>query len=365
MKKQTKLSWIVLLVLLLSLSLFIAACGGGGTDATTDADSATQEEQPEESDTSDDVSDASEETASTDSEDASEETSEDASDEDAGEEADSEEGSEEESADAESDDAEADNQEESTDTAGEDDTDMAADPNARESGLIYEVVEEGDGPQPQAGDIVQVHYTGQLEDGTVFDSSRDRGEPIQFPLGRGQVIPGWDEGIGLMNVGTVAKLTIPPDLAYGEQGAGGVIPPNATLIFDVELMGIAQGAPANPTEVDEADLQETESGLKYYDMEEGDGVTPEAGQVVFVHYTGWLTDGTKFDSSLDRGQPFNFPLGQGRVIPGWDEGLSTMKVGGKRQLVIPPELAYGERGAGGAIPPNATLIFDVELLDVQ
>jgi peptidylprolyl isomerase len=117
-----------------------------------------------------------------------------------------------------------------------------------------------------------------------------------------------------------------------------------------------------PTAVDEADYTVTDSGLKYYDIVEGDGPLPEAGKTVIVHYTGWLTDGTKFDSSRDRGQPFPFPLGQGRVIAGWDEGVATMKAGTIRQLVIPPELAYGAQGAGSVIPPNATLIFEVELI---
>jgi len=108
----------------------------------------------------------------------------------------------------------------------------------------------------------------------------------------------------------------------------------------------------------------TASGLQYWDIMVGTGATAVAGKPVSVHYTGWLTDGKKFDSSLDRGQPFTFPLGGGKVIKGWDEGVAGMKVGGKRQLRIPPELGYGARGAGGVIPPNATLIFDVELLDV-
>ena len=109
----------------------------------------------------------------------------------------------------------------------------------------------------------------------------------------------------------------------------------------------------------------TPSGLKYTDVKEGTGAQPRAGQTAVVHYTGWLLDGTKFDSSKDRGQPFSFPLGQGRVIRGWDEGVATMKVGGVRKLTIPPDLGYGARGAGGVIPPNATLTFEVELLDVR
>ena len=108
----------------------------------------------------------------------------------------------------------------------------------------------------------------------------------------------------------------------------------------------------------------TPSGLKYEDVKVGTGDAAETGKTVSVHYTGWLTNGTKFDSSKDRGQPFEFPLGGGRVIKGWDEGVKGMKVGGVRKLTIPPELGYGARGAGGAIPPNATLVFEVELLKV-
>ena len=109
----------------------------------------------------------------------------------------------------------------------------------------------------------------------------------------------------------------------------------------------------------------TDSGLKYEDLVEGDGDGAAAGQQVVVHYTGWLTDGTKFDSSLDRNQPFDFALGRGSVIRGWDEGVQGMKVGGKRKLTIPPQLGYGAHGAGGVIPPNATLVFEVELLEIR
>jgi FKBP-type peptidyl-prolyl cis-trans isomerase FkpA len=113
----------------------------------------------------------------------------------------------------------------------------------------------------------------------------------------------------------------------------------------------------------------TPSGLQITDGKVGTGATPKSGQTCVMHYTGWLYEngakGKKFDSSLDRGQPFEFPIGQRRVIAGWDEGVASMKVGGRRTLIIPPELGYGARGAGGVIPPNATLIFEVELLDVK
>ena len=113
----------------------------------------------------------------------------------------------------------------------------------------------------------------------------------------------------------------------------------------------------------------TPSGLQIIDTKVGTGATPKTGQTCVMHYTGWLYEngakGKKFDSSLDRGQPFEFPLGRHQVIAGWDEGVASMKVGGKRTLIIPPELGYGARGAGGVIPPNATLIFDVELLEVK
>jgi peptidylprolyl isomerase len=113
----------------------------------------------------------------------------------------------------------------------------------------------------------------------------------------------------------------------------------------------------------------TPTGLKYQDLKEGDGATPKNGQTCVMNYTGWLWEngekGKKFDSSLDRGTPFEFGLGMGRVIKGWDQGIATMKVGGKRLLLIPPQLGYGTRGAGGVIPPNATLLFEVELLGVK
>lgn len=120
-----------------------------------------------------------------------------------------------------------------------------------------------------------------------------------------------------------------------------------------------------PQATSEGNLITTASGLQYEDLLVGDGAQAQPGDTVSVHYTGWLQDGAKFDSSLDRGQPFTFTLGSGQVIQGWDEGVAGMRTGGKRRLVIPPDLGYGSQGAGGVIPPGATLIFEVELLEIK
>lgn len=355
-----------------------------------------------------------------------------------------------------------------------------------ESGLVYSVLRPGTGDvKPAMGDAVTVHYTGWTTDGRVFDSSRKRGQPAQFNVGG--LIPGWNEALQLMTTGARLKLTIPADLAYGKDGSPPVIPPNATLIFDMELIDVrpvpkfvapnpenqtttesglkyevlaagegeiatAEHAvefaytlfntkgnllestsqhgrkisgttetmpvkfmgeamllmkpgtkmrfevppalafgeravhptllPANSVTIWELeatriveltpvpefsmpaaeDLKTTASGLQYQVVREGnpDGKKPKMGEFVTVHYAGWLTDGDLFDSSYGRGFPTSFQLG--RVIAGWNEGLQLMTPGSVYKFVIPGNLAYGPRGSGEKIGPNATLVFLVEYL---
>jgi len=255
-----------------------------------------------------------------------------------------------------------------------------------ETGLKYEILVKGEGASPAAEDHVTVHYEGSLMDGTVFDSSYKRGETITFPLDR--VIKGWIEGVQLMNVGSKYKFIIPADLAYGEEGAGGVIPPNSDLIFTVELFDIlnseqvaeqeaakqaemekaiegmkAEGEKFLANNKDKTGMKVTDSGLQYKVLLEGTGKSPGATDRVTVHYEGTLIDGTKFDSSYDRGEPIDFGLNQ--VIRGWTEGLQLMKEGAKYKLFIPSDLAYGAQGSPGAIPPHSALIFTVELIRVN
>jgi peptidylprolyl isomerase len=239
------------------------------------------------------------------------------------------------------------------------------------SGLEYIEIEAGTGAQAQLGDQVTVHYTGTLEDGTEFDSSIGR-DPLPFVLGEGRVIPGWEEGIGLMRVGGKATLIIPPELGYGAAGAGAAIPPNATLYFDVELVSsepVPTPAPPPtsppPTFVNPDDFTTTESGLQYYFLEEGDGEMPTTGEVASVSFTGWLEDGSRFANSQE-GVPIQFIVGDEQIIPGWDEMVLLMQIGDVVQIIVPPELGLGEEGSpNGTIPPNATLTFEMELTAIE
>jgi peptidylprolyl isomerase len=232
------------------------------------------------------------------------------------------------------------------------------------SGLKYVLKQLGTGAQATPGSIVSVNYVGRFADGKQFDASREK--PLQFKLGAGRIIQGWEEGVSLLKVGDKAFFTIPPQLGYGEQGYPGVIPGNATLFFDIELVGVKE--PAKPWVLQKHDTITTESGLKYIVVEKSkdpNGPKAEAGKMVSVHYTGFLlSDGKIFDSSVDNGQPYTFPLGKSQVIKGWDEGIALMQVGDKLRLIVPSHLAYGNQDYG-PIPGGSTLCFDVELMGVN
>lgn len=251
-----------------------------------------------------------------------------------------------------------------------------------DSGLIYIDFEPGTGGVAKAGDTVAVNYSGWLQEtGELFDSSLARPTAFRVVIGAGNVIAGWDEGLQGMAVGGKRRLIIPPDLGYGVAGSG-TIPPNATLIFDIELVEILTSAsptstppPAAPAQTpgtpDENPPEVTgeevtlDSGLVYIDFEPGTGEVAQTGDTVAVNYTGWLQEtGELFDSSISRESAFALIIGAGGVIQGWDQGLPGLAEGGSRRLIIPPELAYGDAGSGDTIPPGATLIFDIVLVDI-
>lgn len=232
-----------------------------------------------------------------------------------------------------------------------------------DDGLEITDTKKGEGPEVEVSDYMTMHFTGYLEDGDEFETSYDK-HPITIQAGMGQLpIDGWDKGMIGMQAGGKRTLVIPPNLAFGDEGIEGFIPGGENLRVEVELISISK--PPKPWGYNEDEVETKESGLQYVIQEEGSGEQPSEGDMISVHYAGFLEDDSLFDSSYLRDQPFEFQVGTGQVISGWDEGLMDMKVGEKRTLIIPSELGYGESGAGESIPPNATLIFDVELLEVE
>ena len=237
----------------------------------------------------------------------------------------------------------------------------------REAAKGLKVYDEkvGTGKPAMVGSVLKTHYTGWLLSGRKFGSSKDMGKPLAVVMGAGKMIKGWEVGLEGMREGGVRWFRVSPAMGYGAT-AYSMIPSNSTLIFRVELVS---------SEVDEAVVANMDffpdtttltfengpEGLRYAVIKQGEGEPAQKGNVAKVHYTGWLTNGYKFDSSRDRGQVFGFTLGAGRVIRGWELGVQGMLPGEKRILVVPPGLGYGARGAG-PIPGGSTLIFAVEYL---
>ncbi len=204
----------------------------------------------------------------------------------------------------------------------------------------------GRGAPAKVGDYLTVDYTGKLTNGKVFDSSKGTGrEPFKLVLGAGQVIKGWEDGLKGMKVGGKRILTIPPALGYGAQGAPPDIPGGATLKFEVELRAIEK--------------------VKVETTRKGTGPGAVGGDTVNLHYRGTFPDGKKFDSSYDRNQPFPVTIGRTGVIPGFTMGLLGIKKGEKRRVTIPWQLAYGAEGRPPVIPAKATLVFELEALEIS
>lgn len=232
------------------------------------------------------------------------------------------------------------------------------------SGLKYVIVKQNKTGEATTGKKATIHYSGYMRDGKMFDSSLDRGQPLVADVGKNKLFPGLDEAVALMRVGEKGRFIIPSALAFGERG-GGPVPPNTDLIMDLEVTGVKEIPVAVKYDTTGITPKTTASGLKYFEIKlSGNPVKAQAGQTVKVHYSGYLADGKLFDSSIERGEPIEFPLGAGNVIPGWEEGIALMHVGDKFRLVIPYQLAYGEQGRPPAIPPSAQLTFDVELVSV-
>lgn len=228
------------------------------------------------------------------------------------------------------------------------------------NGLVLRDIELGTGAPIDSGDYFTAHYTGYLSNGEIFDSSFDRGMPITFRLGVGQVLQAWEKGIIGMRSGGKRIIIAPPELAYGATGITDIIPPNDTLRFEVELVSVHKLP--EKWEMHDDKVRRTSSGIQFQIHSDGRGAKPEIGQRVSVHYTGYLPDGIIFDSSYLRNSEFQFQVGIGQVIKGWDETLADMRPGERRSVVIPPDLAYGREGAGGIIPPNSYLRFDIEFI---
>ena len=250
-----------------------------------------------------------------------------------------------------------------------------------ESGLQYMDDSLGTGREAKTGDLVSIHFKGwmvpkdtaselfsdwsadQTKSKLSLGDSKMRNQPIKFILSTGSFIKGTDEGIVGMKTGGIRTMIIPSKLAYGEAGVG-FIPPNTDLKVVIELLEVKDKGVAEKWDVDSTLFKTTASGLKYAIISQGEGPAVEAGKIVTVHYSGYLQDGTLFDSSIERDEPIQFVVGQGQVIPGWDEGMLLLKKGDKAKFIIPPQLGYGEMQLE-KIPSNSTLIFDTEIVDVK
>jgi len=252
-------------------------------------------------------------------------------------------------------------------------------PKKTDNGLEYEILKDKDGPAAKLGDFITLHISYKTEKDSLLNSTYTMGRPITSKVGPPMFKGSFEEGLLMLSEGDSAHFWIPSDSIFKGQAPEQrpkFLPPGSKIKYAVHVVKIE-----NPKNIEGAQskaiaeyaakknvkLEKTESGLYYVVTQPGTGAKATPGDTVSVHYVGTtLAEGKEFDNSRQRNQPFNFPVGQGMVIPGWDEGLQLFPVGTKATLVIPSKLAYGEQGAPGSpIGPNAALVFEVELLDVK
>ena len=259
------------------------------------------------------------------------------------------------------------------------------------TGIYFIEKAAGTGMKIDSGCQVKLHFRVSLIDGKEIFSSFNRPDPLQFVYGRRFDTPGLDEGVGMMKKGGKATIVVPSSMAFGEMGRGNFVPPFSTVVYDVEIVDVLSKAQYEKEQADQKKKEEEEkekakqgesvllqkylkdnnitvkptaTGLYYIEKAKGTGPKPVPGKKVKVHYTGTLLNGKKFDYSRDRNEPFEFTLGKGEVIKGWDEGIALMNQGGKAILIVPSTIAYGDRSMGD-ITPYSTLVFDVELIEVK
>jgi peptidylprolyl isomerase len=234
------------------------------------------------------------------------------------------------------------------------------------SGLKYTITKKNPkGRKAMNGDRINAHYTGILTNGKRFDSSRDGGQPFSFILGNHEVINGWDEGFLYLREGEKATFIIPPALGYGGQDMGN-IPPNSTLVFEVELVRVDKPIAYTPYDKKGKDTIVLKTGLKYIVIDKGNPAKRAvAGDTASIYYAGYLMNGVKFDGNFDRFEPFVLSVTGAPVIQGWQQMLPLMNKGMKVRVIIPAYLGYGPSGYPGVIPPDATLIFDMYLADLN
>lgn len=262
----------------------------------------------------------------------------------------------------------------------------------KESGIYFIERTPGTGPVVKQGDRLKAHFVISTINGPQLYSTYEVGNPLDVEVGRTFDNAGITEALQLVRMGTRATVLVPSQLAFGREGRGDMVPPYSTMIYEIEIVEVVtqeQFKKQQEQKEREAKMREdnertqektnimnymkqhnltgnpTASGLYYIEKLKGSGPKAETGKKVKVHYTGTLLDGTKFDSSVDRGEPFEFTLGMGQVIKGWDEGIAKMNVGGKGLLIVPFDLGYGNRAMGAQIPAYSTLVFEVELIGVE